>query len=46
MRKETILSPATVEAYLDAGLLEPKELSVEVVNLALLLVLDICDQSR
>ena len=43
MRGETRLYTATVEVSLEGGLLESIELSLEVVDLAVLFILNICD---
>ena len=40
MRGETRLSTATAEASLDAGLFEPMELSLEVVDLVVLFMMN------
>ena len=46
MRGGARLSTATVETSVDAGLFEPIQLSLEVVDLAVLFMLNICDHSR
>ena len=46
MRRETRLSTATIEASLDAALLEPIVPSLESVDLDVLFIFNICDQLR
>ena len=43
---EARLSTATVETFLDTGLFEPMELFLEIVDFAVLFMLNICNQSR
>ena len=43
IRGETRLSAATLEASLDAGILQPIVLSLEAVDLAVLFIFNICN---
>ena len=46
LRGDARLSTATVETFLDAGMFKPIQLSLEVVEIAVISILNIFDQLR